>query len=193
MSRTARLLIPSVVGSILLVVSPSLLCADGGTVRISERAGDYQVTVFTSPTPFRAGPVDVSVLLQDAASGSAVTEAQVTVRLTRRTTGRVLEVPATTEAATNKLLRAAVFDLPKPGWWDVDVLIEGPSGPAAVRFGVEASEPIPRWLTLWPWFSWPILVVAVFGIHRMLVRRTVRRARRPEQSLEREEFAGGIR
>lgn len=173
MSHAPRPLILPAVGFILLLVNPPRLHADGGAVRLSETAGAYQVTVFTSPTPFRAGPVDVSVLLQDAESGRAVTEAQVTVRLTRRGTGSVLEFPATTEAATNKLLRAAVFDLPKPGWWDVDVLIEAPSGPAAVRFGIEASEPIPRWLALWPWFSWPALVVALFGIHQMLVRRTV--------------------
>jgi hypothetical protein len=176
MSRPQRLLIPPTVCSILLLISPSLLHADGGTVRLSERAGTCQVTVFTSPTPFRAGPVDISVLLQDAASGLAVTDARVTVRLTSRTTGRVLEFPATTEAATNKLLRAAVFELPKPGWWDVDVLIEAPSGGETVRLSIEASEPIPHWLTLWPWFSWPFLVVAVFGIHRKLVQLKLRQA-----------------
>jgi hypothetical protein len=147
------------------------LRADGGAVRLREQAGAYQVTVFTAPTPFRAGPVDVSVLVQEAATGECVPEARATMRLTARRTGDVLEYPATAAAATNKLFHAAVFQLPEPGWWDVDIAIEGPHGPALLRFGVEADEPPPRWLELWPWFSWPALVVAFFGVHRVLVRR----------------------
>src|SRR6266566_3607186 len=87
-----------------LIPHPSSLArADGGALRLRERAGDYQVAVFTSPTPFRAGPVDFSVLVQDAATGECVPEARVTVRLKAPAGGRALEYPATTEAATNKL------------------------------------------------------------------------------------------
>jgi hypothetical protein len=138
-------------------------------VRLREQAGAYQVTVFTAPTPLRAGPVDVSVLVLGAATGECVPGARVTVRLTARGTGDVLEYPATAAAATNKLFLAAVFQLPEPGWWDVEVAVEGPHGPALLRFGVEADEPPPRWLELWPWFAWPALAVALFGLHRALV------------------------
>jgi hypothetical protein len=140
-------------------------------VRLSERAGGYQIAVFTSPTPLRAGPVDVSVLVQDAATGECVPEVRVTVRLAARGGGRDLEFPATGETATNKLFLAAEFRLPEPGWWDVTVAVEGPHGPAHVRFGVRADEPPPRWVDLWPWFGWPALAVALFGVHRVLVRR----------------------
>src|SRR5262245_4227648 len=75
--------------------------ADGGAVRLRERVGAYQLTVFTSPTPLRAGPVDVSVLVQDAATEEYVPDARVIVRLTAGGTGEVLEYPATTETATN--------------------------------------------------------------------------------------------
>jgi hypothetical protein len=53
----------------MLFVPPSGLRADGGAMRLSERAGGYRVTVFTDPTPLRAGPVDVSVFVQDADTG----------------------------------------------------------------------------------------------------------------------------
>ena len=42
---------------------------DGGTVRLSRCEGGLRITVFTAPTPFRAGPVDISVLVQDAVTG----------------------------------------------------------------------------------------------------------------------------
>jgi hypothetical protein len=161
-----------------LISHPSSLArADGGAVRLREKTGGYQLTVFTSPTPLRAGPVDVSVLVQDAATEEYVPDARVTLRLTARGTGGVLEYLATTEAATNKLLRATEFQLPEPGRWDVAVAVEGPHGPALVRFEVQADEPPPRWQELWPWFSWPALVVALFSVHRVLAGKGLKRER----------------
>ncbi|HQR05561.1 MAG TPA: hypothetical protein PLN21_02005 [Gemmatales bacterium] len=141
--------------------------ADGGTVRLRERVGPYQVTVFSSPTPFRAGAVDVSVLLQDVGTGETVTNAQVMVRLTERASRRVLEQRATSEAATNKLYQAAVFILPEPGWWDVEFLIDG----VKVHFAIEADQALPRWQELWYWYCWPALAVVLFGVHQVLIRR----------------------
>jgi len=155
-----------------LLFRSSSLQADGGTVRLSERQGAYQVTVFTAPTPFRAGPVDVSVLVQDATTGEMIQAARVTIRATPKgQPGDTIQTLATTEAATNKLFHAALFELPAPGWWEVVVFVEGSQGSTQVRFEVEAAGPQPPWLSLWPWVGWPALVILVFGIHQLLVRR----------------------
>ena len=150
---------------------------DGGTVRLRERKGPYEITVFTSPTPFRAGPVDISVLVQDAASGEPLPTARVTVTLTARRRQYGLHQAATSSAATNKLLRSALFELPWAGWWEVEVTVaagvEEGGGEETVRFAVEAAEPLPHWVALWPWLAWPALAVAVFGVHRRLVRRSI--------------------
>ena len=160
-----------VLGVSALILHPSSLAwADGGTVRLCQRVGNYQVAVFTSPTPLRAGPVDISVLVQDPATGECTPQAQVMVRLTARASGQALEFPATAEAATNKLFRAAVFDLPEAGVWDVEVSVEGSQGPASVHFQLEAGEALPRWLDLWPWYSWPALAVVLFGLHQIMSR-----------------------
>jgi hypothetical protein len=160
-----------------LIPHPSSLArADGGALRLRQRAGNHQIAVFTSPTPFRVGPVDVSVLVQDAATGECVPETQVMLRLTSRASGQVLEYLATVGSATNKLFHAAEFQLPEPGSWDVDVVVEGPHGRALIRFEVTADEPPPRWLDLWPWFVWPALTIALFGIHQVLVQRRGRAA-----------------
>ena len=145
---------------------------DGGTVRLSEQRGGYRITVFTSPTPFRAGPVDVSVLVQDASTGEPVTEAGVTVRAAPHSRPEAgLHHTATSEAATNKLFRAALFELPEPGWWAVEVAIDGPRGAAQVRFEAEAAEPLPQWPALWAWIGWPAVAVLLFAIHQALVKR----------------------
>jgi hypothetical protein len=156
----------------LLACSAAAASADGGVPRLSERVSSYRVSVFTSPTPFRAGPVDVSILVQDADSGELVPDVRVTVRAVPR--GRpeaAVSHPATAKAAANKLYRAAVFELTEPGWWDMEVTIEGLRGPAQVRFALEAADPLPRWWTLAPWVGWPVLVVALFSLHQVLVRR----------------------
>jgi hypothetical protein len=146
--------------------------ADGGSIRLSEQKGGYRITVFTAPTPFRAGPVDVSVLVQDAATGTPLPDVQIEVEVAPR--GRPEEAfttRATTEAATNKLFQAALFDLPEPGWWEVKVTVAGPKGTVQVTFEVEAAAPLPRWLSLWPWVCWPAVAVLLFCIHQWLVRR----------------------
>jgi hypothetical protein len=99
-----------------------------------------------------------------------MTQVQVTVRMIK--SGRLaLEYPATTEAATNKLFRAAQFELPEPGRWEVQVQVEGLHELVVVGCEVEATEPLPRWREMWPWISWPALTIVLFGIHHVLVRR----------------------
>jgi hypothetical protein len=135
---------------------------DGGAVRLSAQQGHYRITVFSAPSPLRAGPVDISVLVQDAATGESLGDGLVTVRMTK--IGQpALEYPATRQAATNKLLHAAQFEIPMPGQWQLEVRVEGSQGAAVVGCELEAAEAVPRWLEMWPWICWPALVIALFG------------------------------
>jgi hypothetical protein len=139
-------------------------------MRMSEKRDGLLITVFTAPAPFRAGPVDISVLVQDAVTGEPVPQTRVTVRMTKP--GQpALEYPATSEAATNKLLHAAQFELPEAGRWQLEVQTEGVHGPAVIGGELEAAPPLPRWLELWPWIGWPALAIALFGIHQVIARR----------------------
>jgi hypothetical protein len=156
---------------VLLPAEPQPAHADGGTIRVSAREGSLQITVFTSPSPGRAGPIDVSVFVQDAVTGQPVPGARVFVRAESRDhPERFIERPATTDDATNKLLVAALFDLPATGRWEFRVRIEGHGRPAEVAFEMEVDEPPPGWLTLAGWVAWPAVVVALVAIHRILVR-----------------------
>ena len=103
-----------ITGWVLLPIWCATAAADGGSMLLSGQGGEYRISVFTAPTPFRVGPVDVSVLVQDASTGNPMTQVQVRVRMTKP--GRpALEYPATSEAATNKLLHAAQFVLSEAG------------------------------------------------------------------------------
>jgi hypothetical protein len=49
----------------ILLTAASHSFGDGGTILKRETLNGLNVTVFASPSPLRAGPVDVSVLVQD--------------------------------------------------------------------------------------------------------------------------------
>jgi hypothetical protein len=169
---------PSHLLALVLVWGPAcaIANADGGQLRALERHGEFQLAVFTSPNPLRAGPVDVSVLIQNATTGQSIAEGELTVAvaLTPRDNAQFpIRVAATSAEATNKLLRAASIDVPAAGRWDVRVECHMPdvSMPEVVAFTIDAAPPLPPWLSVWPWFTWPIGAVVLFGIHRVLVAR----------------------
>jgi hypothetical protein len=165
-----------------LILGPwcAVTSADGGRVVLMERQGNYRITVLTAPDPLRAGPIDISVLLQEAETGKPVTNARINVSLTPGGgRGRTVRAVATNDAATIKLLSAALVELPERGAWDVEIACLAEQGPARVRFRIDAGPRSPRWLNEWPWFSWPVAVIMLFGIHR---RPVARRRQQPRNS-----------
>jgi len=143
-------------------------CGDGGAVRIRETHGTVQVTAFTSPTPLRVGLIDVSVLVQDASTGSALTEAEIEIVVHPvDAPHRAQRCTANSERAVNKLLRAAEFELTAQGPTEFEVIVGSVGRPSVhVRFQADVAPALPRWVTYWPWFTWPALVVALFAIRR---------------------------
>lgn len=123
----------------LLVITP--VSANGGQVRVADQAvGQYLVTVSTSPAPLRAGPVDISVIVQDQAR-QTVNDARVTV--TTEPLGHAGpggSYPATRDQATVREFYAAKFNLPAAGQWRMQVDITGPQGAGSTSFDVEASS-----------------------------------------------------
>ena len=155
-----------------LGVDARVAFADGGTVQFSERRNDRIITVFTSPTPLRLGPADVSVLVQNADSGAALTDIGIEVRAYPALHPRNgATVPATTEAATNKLLRAAQIEYTEAGPWHVEIFVQGLSKQPPIGFDVEIVEPLPSWLDLIAWIAWPFVAIGLFAIHQLLKHR----------------------
>ena len=153
--------------AISFLLYPSLVLADGGTLRLSQRSGDYQVSVFTSPAVLRAGQIDISVLVQDAATGQVCTDVPISITLQSDDETTQLQQPATTYAATNKLFRAALFDVPREGTWRAGIIV----GETAISFNFAVAPPAPAWLALAPWVGWPFVLVALFVWHQRLVSR----------------------
>jgi len=153
----------------LIVVAATAALADGGLVRVSETAGPFVVTVFTAPTPLRVGRADVSVMVQTAGDRSAVLDAE--VELVARAYHTELHTIATREAATNKLLYAALIDLPAPGAWTIEARVRRGES-VAVSCDVTVEPARAAVIAYWPYFAAPALIIAVFALHQWLVART---------------------
>lgn len=143
--------------------------ADGGLVRISQPAGPFVVTVFSAPTPLRAGPIDLSVLVQDPDGDRTVLDAEVHVSMYQVGGSRHLHTSATHDQATNKLLYAALLDLPEPGAWEVKLYITRGSQSAELSFLVDADPPLPPWRAYWFYFVLPVVGIVVLTLHQWLV------------------------
>jgi hypothetical protein len=154
-------------GAAVWLVVPAAARGDGGTVRLAQQRGGYRITVFTDPTPLRVGLIDVSVLVQDAETGKPLPHVPATVRAMTED-GTVLEIPATAEGATNKLLRAATLHLMREGRWRFEVTVDG-QGP--VTFAAEVASPPPAWAGYALWIGWPVIPIALFVLSQWGIRR----------------------
>ena len=155
-----------------LVAEESVAWGDGGALRFSGRRDGRLITVFTAPTPLRVGTVDISVLVQDADSSRPLPDVPIVVNAhaVLCPQGRI-RAPATTEAATNKLLCAARLELSEPGRWHVEVIVQGSSQGPPIGFDVEVAEALPPWFHLSLWIGWPLVPIGFFAVHQLRVQR----------------------
>jgi hypothetical protein len=152
---------------------------DGGTLRAWKQHGDYDIAIFSEPSPFVAGPVDISVLLLDRDTGEPDREARIMVELSP--VGQPAETMrhvATERAATNKLFRAAAFELRATGRYDVNVSVDWPNDHAQIQFDLDVGSPWSPRTGIWPWILWPVPAIGLYGIHRRLVQTSTRRNRK---------------
>ena len=140
---------------------------DGGRLRASEDAGEFRIAIFTSPEPLAAGRADVSVLVQDRASGEAVLDADVTLELLGP--GGAESVVTAGRHARNRLFYGAEVEL-SPGAWIAIARVRRGASEAAVRasFDVRDSR---RAGVAWPYLSIPPFAVALYAANRGLRNR----------------------
>jgi cytochrome c oxidase assembly factor CtaG len=175
-SRIKRLFLSMLIAAIVLPAEvPTARAHHGGVVQLTEQAGPFIITVFAEPTPLRAGPVEISVLVQDRNNQRPVLDAEVTVLLQQRgADGPPMRIEATRQHATNKLMYATDGELPTPGQWQLRVMVHQGAVTADVAGLVMAEPSWPLLLSFWPWLTLPPLAIGLFGLHQWLSRRRSR-------------------
>ena len=147
--------------------------ADGGLVVASKVEGGMRVTAFTAPVPLRAGPADLSVLVQNARDGQTLLDASVRLRMVREEGGAApVSAVADREQATNRLFYAARVNIPRAGVWRLQVRVQRGDEEVEVEAELLASEPLPPAARFWPWLSFPLVLIGVFLLHQWLRDRS---------------------
>jgi hypothetical protein len=138
------------------------------------QAGSLRFSVFTSPTPLVAGPVDLSILVQDAETHATLEAADVLVTITPRQRPYAAEThPATHELATNKLFRDCHVEL-TAGRHDVAVSVQAGKTRESIALTIDVGPPPTRAGAFWPWFTWPVVPLALLLAHVYLAGRRTR-------------------
>ena len=148
---------------------------DGGMLCLSEQKDGYQIAVFASPNPPRAGLIDFSTLIQNVATQETISNADVTLIAAQQDKPNLcIRAVATTEAATNKLFQASTLNLSRPGLWHLQVCVDGPLGKTDFEFDLKMAEPLPKYKELWPWLAWPAVPILMFSWSQCLAKRSSR-------------------
>lgn len=147
--------------------------ADGGAVQFEKSAGPFVVTVFTTPTPLRAGPVDLSLMIQSRDSLQPVLDCQALVQL-RKEDAMDIRSEATHEAAQNKLLYAAPVKVPESGLWELEVTIQHGDDSIIVAGEITVAPQNPVLLVYWRSLALPPLFISLFAVNQWLKRRSIK-------------------
>lgn len=148
------------------------LFADGGAVLSRQDSGPFVITVFAAPVPLRAGPIDMTVMVQTRDTLQPVLDADVSIRLDGASP---IEAVASRSQAQNKLLYAVTFDLPRPGDWKYTVSVQNAAGQAATSGEFDAGQPGRMQSSASFYLGIPPVLIAIFLLHQWLVRRESRR------------------
>ena len=164
--------------------------ADGGAIQFQGDTGPFHLTVFTLPPILSAGPVDISVLVQDRSKLNPLLDANVTLDLTAMTSGgRTVKdawsppacllneaailngVPAKLYHGENRLLYGALVHIPHSGAWQLRVNIKRADEKESIDTLLEVNPPAAPPLAYWHLFILPPLGILGFLLNQKARRR----------------------
>jgi hypothetical protein len=157
-----------ILGAVILFAQDYQVLADGGIVQLQRLAGPLVITVFTAPAP--AGPVDISIMIQDRNNMHPVLDAEVIVIL-QRDGGETIEAAAKREQSKNKLLYTALMLVPKAGRWEIEVTVLRKSEETRIGGTMTVAPPHHFLLTHWWVLALPPVTIGLFVINQWLKRR----------------------
>lgn len=150
--------------------------ADGGRLQMRQAAGPFVVSLFTTPESLAVGPADLSVMVEEQASGEVLLDADVVVELTSEDAGSPPVTAHLSHAhATNRLLQDAVVQLPHAGRWHAVLHVRDAGREASVSTDLTVANYSARRGTVWFFAILPICVVALFAWVQVAKQRARRR------------------
>ena len=165
----------------LSLLASACCYGDGGAILARQTVNGLGLTVFASPAPLRAGPVDVSVLVQEGET--PVLDARVEMAWSAGASASAEWVPpcctmesgaerisAVRAHSNNRFLYSAIVPMKSSGTSELVVKVEQGGREASLICNLEVRPPLPRALAFWPWLAFPPVAIAGFALHQSLLR-----------------------
>jgi hypothetical protein len=159
---------------VVIILVQATAFADGGLVQLRKEAGAFVITVFASPAPRSADPVDISLLVQNRNGLEPVLDADVSVLLRADASGAEIRVHPTREQAQNKLLYAAPVTLAESGKWRLDVTILRHGERTDTTGTINVALPPEMAASYWSYIAFPPLMIMAFVVRERLIRRRLK-------------------
>jgi hypothetical protein len=141
--------------------------ADGGSVLWQRTTGSITVTSFTTQSPLRPGPADISFLVENNEQPRPILDAQVLVTF-QNETGVTIRTEATHAQARNKLLYCTLIDLPNPGHWKMTLLVVRAAERIEFVSDLAVSEPQSPLIAHWKLMAFPFTIAILFMFQQRL-------------------------
>jgi hypothetical protein len=162
---------PKLLLPVAIMLAQASALADGGTVQLRQDAGLFVITVFTAPAPLSAGPVDISLLLQNRNGLEPVLDANVSLLLRANTSGSEIRARPTREQAQNKLLYAAPVTFAESGKWELDIAILKNGERTGATGTIDVAPAPEKAASYWSYIAFPPLMIVAFVVRERLIRR----------------------
>lgn len=152
----------AIVVLVMVLVTP-LACADTGQLREVVSGDGMRAIVFTSPTPLRAGLVEVAVAATEAENGAPLDQFELDVEV--RGSDWAADVPSMVIGGgpdpSDGFIQKAVLDVPSEGSWELVVEVRSEGRVLRIPVLVSVGAPLPAW--------WQILPIAMSGAPFLLL------------------------
>jgi hypothetical protein len=177
--------------AVLVLLSLSAACCygDGGTVITRQTIDGLLVTVFAAPAPLRAGPVDVSVLLQKGEK--PVLDALVDISWQAKAASSAdwlppcctmesgtEKIPALRSHSNNRFLYSGIVPMKTAGPSVLKIRVLEGGREVLLSCDLDVQRPLLPLLAFWPWLAFPPVAIAGFVLHQKLSRPRQRSASR---------------
>jgi hypothetical protein len=154
---------------------------DGGAIIARQSVNGLDVTVFASPVPLRAGPVDVSVLVQQG--DKPILDAAVDVAWRAGSTSspdwlppcctmdsHAEKIPALRAHSNNRFLYSAIVPMKSAGRSELVITVSQSEREVVLSCDIDVRPPTPPVVAFWPWLVLPPVAIAGFALHQNLTR-----------------------
>ncbi|HEY5770689.1 MAG TPA: hypothetical protein VIS71_12665 [Terrimicrobium sp.] len=165
--------------------------ADGGAILARQTINGLGLTVFASPAPLRAGPVDVSVLVQDGETSVLDATVEVAWLASPSSSPEWLppccsmetsaeRIPAIRAHSNNRLLYSAIVPMKSSGPSKLTISVAQGDRKASLSCDIDVRPPLPPAVAFWRWLVFPPVAIAGFVLHQNLLRSSKRATRKSE-------------